>query len=65
MTYLGDSLKGGKRLLTEARKQAVTQIPVPQTAHQVREFLGTAGFYRLWIPRFASIAAPTLLPDQK
>ena len=25
---------------------------------QVREFLGTAGFCRLWIPGFATLAAP-------
>lgn len=34
------------------------QIPVPQTPRQVREFLGTAGFCRLWIPGFAALAAP-------
>lgn len=58
VTYLGYTLKGGKRWLTEARKQTVTQIPVPRTSRQVREFLGTAGFCRLWIPGFASLAAP-------
>lgn len=56
--YLGYSLKEGKRWLTEARKKTVTQIPVPTTARQVREFLGTAGFCRLWIPGFAPMAAP-------
>lgn len=41
-------------LLTEARKRTVTQIPVPETL----EFLGTAGFCRLWILGFASLVAP-------
>lgn len=56
--YLGYVLKDGKRWLTEARKRTVTQIPVPSTPRQVREFLGTAGFCRLWIPGFATMAAP-------
>ncbi|XP_073071859.1 uncharacterized protein [Manis javanica] len=58
VTYLGYSLREGKRWLTEARKQTVTQIPVPTTPRQVREFLGTAGFCRLWIPGYATLAAP-------
>lgn len=58
VTYLGYILKDGKRWLTEARKKTVLQIPVPQTPRQVREFLGTAGFCRLWIPGFAALAAP-------
>lgn len=34
------------------------QIPTSTTPRQVREFLGTAGFCRLWIPGFATLAAP-------
>ena len=33
-------------------------IPTPTTPRQVHEFLGTAGFCRLWIPGFATLAAP-------
>lgn len=58
MTYLGYVLRDGQQWLTEARKQAVMQILAPTTASQVREFLGTARFYRLWIPKFATLAAP-------
>lgn len=36
----------------------VTQIPVPHSPRQVHEFLGTAGFCRLWKPGFATLAAP-------
>eukprot|EP00072_Mus_musculus_P071746 XP_017173509.1 PREDICTED: uncharacterized protein LOC108168376 isoform X1 [Mus musculus] len=32
--------------------------PTPKTPRQLREFLGTAGFCRLWIPGFAEMAAP-------
>ncbi|XP_077896561.1 uncharacterized protein LOC144375444 isoform X2 [Ictidomys tridecemlineatus] len=56
--FLGYSLRGGKRWLTEPRKQTVVQIPPPSNKRQLREFLGTAGFCRLWIPGFASLAAP-------
>lgn len=58
VTYLGYLLKEGKRWLTPARKATVMKIPAPTTPRQVREFLGTAGFCRLWIPGFASLAAP-------
>lgn len=33
-------------------------IPVPKSPRQLREFLGTAGFCRLWIPGYAEMAAP-------
>lgn len=58
VTYLGYRIKRGQRWLTEARKETVMSIPVPRTPRQLREFLGTAGFCRLWVPGFAEIAAP-------
>lgn len=58
VTYLGYTLRQGKRWLTEARKKTVMLIPTPTTPRQVREFLGTADFCRLWIPGFATLAAP-------
>ena len=56
--YLGYRLQEGQRWLTEARKQAILNIPVPKGPRQLREFLGTAGYCRLWIPGFAELAAP-------
>ena len=41
-----------------SQKKTVTQIPTPTTPRQVREFLGTTGFCRLWIPGLATLAAP-------
>ena len=58
VSYLGYKLKDGQRWLTDARKETVLRIPQPQTVHQVREFLGSAGFCRLWIPGFAEMARP-------
>ena len=36
----------------------MARIPPPRNPREVREFLGTAGFCRLWIPGFAELAAP-------
>ncbi|CAD7680110.1 unnamed protein product [Nyctereutes procyonoides] len=58
VTYLGYLLEGGQRWLTESRKKAVALIPAPTNAKGLREFLGSAGFCRLWIPGFAEMAAP-------
>lgn len=58
VTYLGYLIKDGQRWLTRARKETVMSIPVPKTPRQLREFLGTAGFCRLWVPGFAEMAAP-------
>ena len=51
-------LKEGQRWLSEARKETVIHIPPPTSSRQIREFLGTWGFCRLWIPGFAELAAP-------
>ncbi|XP_053744691.1 uncharacterized protein LOC128772807 [Panthera pardus] len=58
VTYLGYLLRGGQRWLTDARKETVLRIPRLQTTRQVREFLGSAGFCRRWIPGFAELAKP-------
>jgi hypothetical protein len=41
-----------------SQKKTVTQIPIPTTPRQVREFLGTAGFCRFWIPWLVTLTAP-------
>jgi hypothetical protein len=33
-------------------------LPTPKTPHQVREFLGSTRFFRIWIPGFAEIDKP-------
>lgn len=57
VTYLGYVLEAGRRWLIEGRKQAVSLIPQPRNTRKLREFLGSAGFCRLWIPGFAEMAA--------
>jgi ribonuclease HI len=39
-------------------KQTILAIPSPTSTRGVREFLGSAGYCRLWIPGFAEIARP-------
>jgi hypothetical protein len=54
--YLGYILKDGQRWLTEARKETVLKIPTPTTRKAVQEFLGSAGFCRLWVPNLVELA---------
>lgn len=58
MTYLGYKLQEGKRTLSKERVHAILQIPSPETKKQVREFLGTVGYCRLWILSFTEITHP-------
>ena len=58
VTYLGYKIKQGWRWLTQATKETILQIPEPATPRQVREFLGTVGYCRLWILGFAEKARP-------
>ena len=39
-------------------KETILQIPEPANPRQVREFLGTVGYCRLWILGFAEKARP-------
>ena len=56
VTYLGYKIKQGQRWLTQAMKETILQIPEPKSPRQVREFLGTVGYCRLWIMGFAEKA---------
>jgi hypothetical protein len=58
VTYLRYTLQDGKWWLTKARKKTVTLIPTATIPRQVREFLVTTGFCRLWIPGFVTLGAP-------
>jgi len=56
--YLGHVIGGGQVSLEEAKVKAVTDYPVPTSKKAVRSFLGLTGYYRKFIPDFASIASP-------
>ena len=40
------------------KTRAVENFPVPQTVQQVQQFLGLAGFFRKFVPRFSLVASP-------
>ena len=48
-----------------AKIQAVSLIPEPLNVEHVRSFLGLAGYYRRFIPNFATIAAPLVALTKK
>ena len=52
--YVG---RDGVRMMDD-KLAAVADWPVPTKVHDVRAFLGTAGYYRKFIKDFSSIAAP-------
>ena len=58
VTYLGYKIRQGQRWLTQATQETILQIPEPKSPCQMREFLGTVGYCRLWIMGFAKKARP-------
>ena len=56
--YLGHIVGNGLVHPESLKIDAVMSFPIPQTKKQVRAFLGVTGYYRKFIPDFASVAAP-------
>ena len=57
-TYLGYVVGGGKVRMEPSKIEAVQSFGVPRTKKEVRSFLGITGYYRKFIPQYASIASP-------
>ena len=57
-SYLGHVIGGGKVRMEADKIEAVQQFQRPRTKKEVRAFLGLSGYYRKFIPNYASIAAP-------
>ncbi len=55
--YLGHVVGGGQVKPEVGKLTAVMAFPVPSTKKQVRLFLGLTGYYRRFIPDYASVAA--------
>ncbi|XP_040195045.1 uncharacterized protein LOC120928035 [Rana temporaria] len=56
--YLGHRVGCGKQRPEPAKIEAVLNWPVPRTKTQVLAFLGTAGYYRKFVPHYSDIAKP-------
>ena len=56
--YLGYIVGGGVVKPILSKVKAISSFPKPDTKTAVRAFLGLAGYYRRFIPDFASVAAP-------
>ena len=56
--YLGYIVEGGVVKPILSKVEAISSFPKPDTKTAVRAFLGLAGYYRRFIPDFASVAAP-------
>nr|XP_061836561.1 uncharacterized protein LOC133619518 [Nerophis lumbriciformis] len=58
--YLGyHLLEGGRQVRPQMNKTAaIAACPPPKTKKEVRRFLGLAGFYRRFIPRFLDLTSP-------
>ena len=56
--YLGHIISDeGIQPLPE-KLESIRKMPTPQTAKQVKQFLGLVGYYRKFVPRFADISRP-------
>lgn len=58
MRYLGYLLGHGQIRPQVEKLKAIQNIARPQTKKQVRSFLGLIGWYRRFVPHFASLATP-------
>ena len=58
MEFVGHEIKEGEIGLQNDNVKKIQEAPRPKTKTQVRSFLGLTGYYRNFIPNYASIAMP-------
>lgn len=58
VTYLGHRVGRGQVLPRSAKVQAIVDFPCPQNRRELMRILGMSGFYRKFVPNFATVTAP-------
>ena len=58
MEFLGHIITSSGLSPNSKQVAAVQDFPVPQSIHQLRQYLGLTSYYHRFIGRFAKIAAP-------
>jgi hypothetical protein len=56
--FLGHTLSSEGKGMQEDKVKAIREWPVPKNAHEIRSFLGLAGWYQEFVKHFSAIVAP-------
>jgi hypothetical protein len=63
--YLGHIISGKGISVDPEKVKAIMEWPVPKNAHEVRSFMGLAGYYRRFVEGFSKIAKPITTLQRK
>ena len=58
ITFLGFRIGNGQLLPKDKNIQSIKFLPTPSCRRDVQRFLGVVGYFRRFVPNFASLAAP-------
>ena len=63
--YLGHIILGEGISVDPEKVKAIEDWPIPKNAHEVRSFMGLAGYYRRFVEGFSKIAKPITTLQRK